>query len=1740
MDYIEYGKNVLVNILNKGTKDYSGSEEKLYVFLPKAIVVPDREYISFPFFIKKGNKYQLLFWRALNIKNFKYKIFNLSEEFYIDEKNIDIGMTQEETINLVNDLGKLYKKYEENIEENTENDIKDLEEFQDKLKKVFNDKLYYLYFNEKKVEKVEKVEKEISKTEEKNTVLQEPGNDKYTVEELVNKFKNIKINENQEYFSELENGTGLKYVSDEMFDIVYRFLQIGNVRSEYEDIEKKNKIRIYHTIKDFCSSKAESELLNSLSDSNNILQNETYRWFAVNDKGIINFRNCIKCNYSKCPLLLSAIIINYIINNEFEKKLREREEYRKKDFRSNYFEFNWNTENGLKDIPDDTFDLCEKLVDNDFIKVAPNLVDNNTLKIWYIPISCYELELLKGDFNKLEIQDRFYDRDQWYSIKRSNKLLLKYCTNYKCNYSACIFSVAGYIYYLKRMGLESKIKEDRKYYNEHKEEIDVEIDKQKQDAIKKQKKIIEEKIKDLNKYSNKISNISTLINNITTLNQRQFHMTLEGDDFKNIEECAVCIKDTFKKLEYVSDSFTMSLQNLASDKVNEFSGIQGSFWYKWNYYTLENDQLYIINGIKEFVEDYKLYKSYSNSIYKELRFKQFDYILELITNISARNFIILEGTQEEIEELFELNNGLKFVFQQNRYVVAETTIDEMYQLFLKGLNPSLRTKCLENKKIKDNFIDYIAFNKEYMPFTNTEISNYLSNFCNMNNELKLPENIYKRETIDESLSAIIGMDSIKTKVKEFEKYVMFNIKAKTLGLELANSNLHMVFTGNPGTGKTTIARIMAKMLYDLGLIKENKLIEVERKDLVAGYIGQTAIKTAEIIEKAKGGVLFVDEAYTLAQKTGTNDSFGAEAIATLIKAMEDKKDELVCIFAGYKDEMKAFLDINPGITSRIGYIFDFPDYNTDELIKIFEVKIKKMGFDINPKVPEKLRILFDYFIKRKSFGNGRFVDKVIQAILLKHSSNSENNIKEIVLEDIPEIEEMISVKKEDDYTASEMLENMIGMNSIKSKLKDYKAYNQFVKKARNEGLSLPNQNMHMIFTGNPGTGKTTVARIIAKMLYEMGIIHEDKLVEVERKDLVAEHLGQTAPKTYDVIEKAMGGVLFIDEAYSLSSKESSRDIFGEEAIATLIKAMEDHKGEFVVIFAGYSKEMHDFINTNPGISSRIGYTFDFPDYTTDELIEIFNIKMEKMGFIISKKVPERLSYIFDYFVKRKAFGNGRFVDKVIQAMLLKHSNNSKGDIKEITLDDIPQIEELISSRREEDSTASEMIEKIVGMNNIKNKLEDFKAYNQFLKEAVEAGLKLPNQNMHMIFTGNPGTGKTTVARIIARMLYEMEIIHENKLIEVERKDLVSGYVGQTAPKTSDVIERAMGGVLFIDEAYSLSQKIGTNDNSGEEVITTLIKAMEDHKGEFIVIFAGYKKEMNDFININPGIASRIGYVFDFEDYTREELCEIYYRKLDKIGFTIEENAKDLVFKVMNYFHSVENIGNGRFVDRVVQETIMKHSKNKKRVTSKIAKEEIPTIKEITELLINGKNMIDVEKITDESMYRTAVHEIGHATLGYIKTKKTGIKVITINPEGRGSLGYVSYENDYRPNLSKQELLNIITRLLAGIASEQVFFGCYETGGTSDLEKATNIARSMITKYGMGNHGLASVSYYSGEMEVVLYNQINEILDECFKKAVEIIEKNKSKMQNAIDFLFKNKEITEEEFIKEFNKKSKKS
>lgn len=501
------------------------------------------------------------------------------------------------------------------------------------------------------------------------------------------------------------------------------------------------------------------------------------------------------------------------------------------------------------------------------------------------------------------------------------------------------------------------------------------------------------------------------------------------------------------------------------------------------------------------------------------------------------------------------------------------------------------------------------------------------------------------------------------------------------------------------------------------------------------------------------------------------------------------------------------------------------------------------------------------------------------------------------------------------------LDSLVGLSGIKESIKKIKAYS-----LANQGSD--NLNIHMCFLGNPGTGKTEVARYIASILYENKILPTKNVIEVDRSGLVSQYFGATAEKTNSVIERAMGGVLFVDEAYALNNNsEAGLTDYGKEAIDTLVKAMEDHRGKFCVIFAGYKKEMLRMLSANPGFQSRIQFMLDFPDYSRSELQCIAQQMAEKQQYTISETALEMILDITDIKRKEPNFANARelrnILDQVIMCQNMRCVDTYDkvlgiADVQKYIRDaklNLPIREGGFSKKI---LTAEEELDQLVGLDTVKRMIKKIKAYAKRNKNEV-------GFNLHMCFYGNPGTGKTEVARILSRILYEAGVLPEAKLIETDGHGLLGKAVGETAPKTLSKISDAMNGVLFIDEAYSLS---GTNFNNGgsanygEEAITVLLKEMEDHRGQFCVILAGYKEEMQNLISSNPGFKSRLQFTLEFPDYSRDELGQIAMAFLSNKKYSIEPDALVLLLDIGEYFRRQKNFANARTIRNILDQVIM--------------------------------------------------------------------------------------------------------------------------------------------------------------------------------------------------------------------------
>lgn len=495
------------------------------------------------------------------------------------------------------------------------------------------------------------------------------------------------------------------------------------------------------------------------------------------------------------------------------------------------------------------------------------------------------------------------------------------------------------------------------------------------------------------------------------------------------------------------------------------------------------------------------------------------------------------------------------------------------------------------------------------------------------------------------------------------------------------------------------------------------------------------------------------------------------------------------------------------------------------------------------------------------------------------------------------------------------LNELIGLQVVKENVQKLKAY--LTKNKQNKNLD--NINLHMAFYGNPGTGKTEVARIIAQILYENKILPTNKLIEVDRQGLVGQYVGETPYKVDRVVKNAIGGVLFIDEAYSLVPNDASFD-YGHEAVAALIKAMEDNRGKFCVILAGYKNPLMEMIDSNPGFKSRIQFHIDFPNYSREELGEILNLMLNKKQYIMEKNAYDKCLDITDILRKNANFANAReirnMLDQIIMNQNIRSTIPDDFTILEIDVDKYIKDSKIPLPKKQETNqilSADEELEQLIGLDNVKKMIKKIKAFAIRNKDN--------NLNMHMAFYGNPGTGKTEVARIISRLLHEVGVLEEAKLIETDSSGLISKYVGDTSRKTQELINNSLGGVLFIDEAYALSTDNTTN-SYGEEAIAVLLKEMEDKRGKFCVILAGYKEPMSKMLSTNPGFKSRIMFNIEFPDYTIEELKEIALFILKKKEYTITTEALNLISLITEQKRKQPDFANAREIRNIIDQVIL--------------------------------------------------------------------------------------------------------------------------------------------------------------------------------------------------------------------------
>ena len=520
------------------------------------------------------------------------------------------------------------------------------------------------------------------------------------------------------------------------------------------------------------------------------------------------------------------------------------------------------------------------------------------------------------------------------------------------------------------------------------------------------------------------------------------------------------------------------------------------------------------------------------------------------------------------------------------------------------------------------------------------------------------------------LDAMIGLAPVKEQVRSIAVSIEAARRRAVAGFGTDKPMRHFVFLGPPGTGKTTVARVIGKIFYSFGLLDTPEVVEAQRSDLVGEYLGATAIKTNELIDSALGRVLFIDEAYSLVNEgDGQSDRFGAEAVQTLLKRAEDDRENLIIILAGYEKQTEAFLATNPGMASRFATRIRFPTYSAEELLSLGRKQLEGRREDLTPDAGPALWRMLDEVSRRRitdELGNGRFVRTLLE------KAGQARDVRVMGAGGDPQAEDLITISAADlERAFSELtsrlrgyedtptlesaiaeLDELVGLEPVKQQVRAIAAQLRVAKLRDRQGLTSQPPARHFVFTGPPGTGKTTVARILGRIFAALGLLVRPEVVEAHRGDLVGEHLGSTAVKTNRLVDSALGGVLFVDEAYSLHNQGySGGDAFGTEAVQTLLKRAEDDRDRLVIVLAGYPADMDRFLRSNPGLASRFSTRVTFPSYTARDLTRIAVMHAEAAGDAFEPAAVRVLEEIFAQAERAGRIddlGNGRFARSLFE------------------------------------------------------------------------------------------------------------------------------------------------------------------------------------------------------------------------------------------------------------------------------------------------------------------------------------------------------------------------------------------------------------------------------------------------------------------------------------------------------------
>lgn len=756
------------------------------------------------------------------------------------------------------------------------------------------------------------------------------------------------------------------------------------------------------------------------------------------------------------------------------------------------------------------------------------------------------------------------------------------------------------------------------------------------------------------------------------------------------------------------------------------------------------------------------------------------------------------------------------------------------------------------------------------------------------------------QAADEVLKTInecSGLENFKARMNEVANRCKVGQMRADVGLKANPPVLHTAFIGNPGTGKTKALELMAKLYKSLGLI--------EREEITTEYVSgaETGINIA--VSNARGGVLVikgVDDLNSTQPKSPGLEQEG-HIVNELVEALAEKSDfkKSVTILVGEPDGMEYLLSAHPDLKQHLADPIYFEDLKPEELFSVVDRCCSESNVKLSCEARQKLEmyILHKYNRRSPGFQNSLLVkslfdDSIIPAMYNRLSgipSPSKDQLELVMPEDIPTL-------GNSGGDAMAELDELIGMDTIKKKVKDYLEAIKLASRRMEMGLPTNMPRLHMAFLGNPGTGKTTVADIIGRVFASWGILSGGHVIHTEKSKLVGQYIGETELKMRKLLARARGNILFIDEAYQLVG-EGERD-FGHIVMDSLLTELGKDNVDMVVILAGYTAPMKKLLESNEGIESRFPNVFNFEDYTSDELLEIGKLMIRKQGFTMTDGAIENMRAIIREESDKPSprFGNGRFMSNLIQneimatigARTAKLANPTKEDLSTILPEDVVVDKSLKDAVFDDVAidAALARLDSLAGLDGVKKAIHNFVQSARYLHSIGEpyVGKGL----LSWRFIGNSGTGKSTVAEIMAGILRGMRLISNSHITQIKGERLFGASDYNCDEVLKEAVKKACNGLIFID-----MDDPKFSDGYGRIIEQIRLKVKEltvEVGGECALILAELDAP-------NANLAEQLYdsgvYEFDhtlvFKDFTQDELFQILCQCLEKYGVSFSPDAE---------------------------------------------------------------------------------------------------------------------------------------------------------------------------------------------------------------------------------------------------------